>query len=116
MSENQEIQQLRFFIPKRDKVYACISKLKSVKFGFLELGSPCDASKSVAFGSAHCNFKNIKNENDKHFTWNFTSLFDVGYVLLQYIKDRDPLPVTLPKRETEAIWKLEGFLDENGKN
>lgn len=111
-------KQVRCFYPKLDKlkVFACLTKLESVKFGFLELGSHCDASGSEAFGSTHCHFKNITNEKFKHFTWNFTSLFHVGYDLLKYIEQYPDISLTLPISKFEAIRKLEEFLEEKGKN
>lgn len=43
----------------------CLSTLKSVKFGFIELGEHCNAAKSKAFTSAWCNIHNIKDESTK---------------------------------------------------
>lgn len=107
MSENQG---LRRHNPKLDKkLFACLSKLKSVKFGFLELGSLCDASESNAFTSTHCHIKNITNKENKHFTWNFRSLFRVGYDLLRNIEKSENPYVSLPEREIAALIKLETF-------
>lgn len=114
MSENQE---LRRHNPKLDqKLFACLPKLKSVKFGFIELGSLCDASESSAFTSTHCHLKHITNKEYKHFTWNFKSLFHVGYALLRKIEKRDNPHLSLPARTIAAITKLETFLEEKGKD
>lgn len=114
MSENQE---LRRHIPKLDQtLFACLPKLESVKFGFLKLGSLCDASESSAFTSTNCDLKHITNKESKHFTWNFKSLFRVGYALLRKIEERHHPHVSLPARTIAPIIKLETFLEEKAQH
>lgn len=110
-------QKLRRHNPKLDQeLFSCLSRLESVKFGFFELGSLCDASENSAFTSTHCHIKNITNKVYKHFTWNFRSLFRVGYDLLRNIEERENPHVYLPVGTIAAITKLETFLKEKGKD
>lgn len=87
----------------------------AVKFGFLKLGSHCNASASYAFTSAKCNIENacIKiDQNTKHYYLDFRKLFHLGLELLSDYKNESR---NLNKREEEAIEKLKSFFEEKGK-
>lgn len=82
-----------------------------VRFGFLELGSLCNASESNAFTRASCHITNITNERNGHYFLEFIELFRPGLELLEKYKTDRWSPNA---REENAIEKLESFLREKG--
>lgn len=87
--------------------------LGSVKFGFLKFGSLCNASESNAFTSARCEINNIINEERKHYTIDFETLFKLGLDLLKKWKlENHPC---LDERNTRAINILKEFIEKKGK-
>lgn len=84
-----------------------------VRFGFLELGSLCNASESNAFTRASCHITNITNERNGHYFLEFIELFRPGLELLEKYKTDRWSPNA---REENAIEKLESFLREKGQH
>lgn len=96
-----------------DRIFECLSTLRSVKFGFLKFGSLCNASKSNAFTSARCEINNIINEERKPYTIDFETLFKLGFDLLEKLR-REKKP-SLGERNTAAIKILDAFIEQKGR-
>lgn len=58
----------------------------SVNFGFLKLGSLCNASESNAFSSAYCNITQITNAKKELYSLNIKKIFSVGFELIEKIR------------------------------
>lgn len=83
-----------------------------VRFGFLQVGSLCNASESNAFTKARCHMTNITNKRNGHYYLEFKELFGPGKKLLEDYKKNPKSRKSLNK--TIAIGKLESFLREKG--
>lgn len=98
----------------RNAISECLSESNStvnVRFGFLELGSLCNASESNAFTKASCHITNITNKRNGHYFLDFRKLFRPGLTLLENYKNDTWRPNARGKK---AIEKLELFLRERG--
>lgn len=71
-----------------DEAITECSELK-VKFGFLKLGSLCDASKSRAFSSARCDIEIMSKNQSNHYSMDFNLLFNRGFKLFNDYKDKN---------------------------
>lgn len=89
----------------------CLSNI-DVKFGFLKLGSHCNASEINAFTLARCHIENIKNKHKKHYSLDFNRLFDPGIKFLEECSLQSPI---LESSKNEAIEKLKKFFKEKGR-
>lgn len=77
-----------------EKLYQAITECSSlkVKFGFLKLGSLCDASKSRAFTSATCDIEVISkiiNTRERHYSVDFNLLFKRGFKLFEGYREKN---------------------------
>lgn len=93
----------------------CLSTLKSVKFGFIELGEHCNAANSKPFTSACCDIRNIKDNSvpKKHYTLNSERLFTKAIASL---KDFSEGKQHRNKQIVAAMQKLRKFYNDKGKN
>lgn len=85
----------------------------SVNFGFLKLGSLCNASESFPFSSAYCDVKHITNAKRKRYILNIKQLFSQGFELIEKIRNSENV---LDQASSEAKEKLKMFFDNKGKS
>lgn len=84
----------------------------SVNFGFLKLGSLCNASESNAFSSAYCNITQIRNPKKGLYTMNIKTLFSEGIELIKKIRKNKS---GLDSKSNLAKNKLKCFFENKGK-
>lgn len=115
MAECQGDDTLRRYQHKLDqRIFTALSSLNTVKFGFLKLGSLCNASESNCFTLARCHTKHITNDTGDLFTFDFRKLFKPAIDLLKMLEeDENPL---LGESDIAAIKKLKTFMKDKGKD
>lgn len=85
----------------------------SVNFGFLKLGSLCNASENNAFSSAYCNITQIRNAKKGHYSLNIKKIFSVGFELIDKIRTNKE---KLNYKSNLAKQKLRYFFEKKGKS
>lgn len=85
----------------------------SVNFGFLKLGSLCNASENSAFTSAICNIEHIKNKTREHYSLNIQHLFSKGCGLIKDIQKEEK---ELDETSSAALNRLKMFFEKKGKS
>lgn len=85
----------------------------SVNFGFLKLGSLCNASENNAFSSAYCNITQIRNAKKGHYSLNIKKIFSVGFELIDKIRTNKE---KLNYESNLAKQKLRYFFEKKGKS
>lgn len=81
----------------------------SVNFGFLKLGSLCNASENSAFTSAICNIEHIKNKTREHYSLNIQHLFSKGCGLIKDIQKEEK---ELDETSSAALNRLKMFFEK----